>query len=275
MSRMRTPLTEVINTFLLSRDEDSYIKNTSRTKIISLARRGLQELTRNVGGNLKSVRLDVVDGFFVNFPNDFMAFSKIGVLTQNGEIKVLKMNEEMDISRNMLKDSEEDVLVDSDGIELLEGRSPSSQFDPNVAQQSIMQIPFYNYWQNGSYFQMYGVPAGNNNKGQYRVDYVNNRIEFSSDLFSLGDPKQIILEYVGDDTKREEPLIDVRLHEALYAFIYWKCLEGMYKAPANEKQMARQEYYNRRRLAFQEIKPIKLQEIIHTLREGNKKSPKF
>lgn len=275
MSRMRTPLSEVINTFLIMQDEDSYIKNTSRSKIISIARRGLQELIRNIGGNLKSVRLEVKDGFFVEFPNDFMAYSKIGIVTQNGEIKVLKRNDKMDISRSLTKDLDGDVLVDSDDIELLEGRNLGGQFTPNSSSTNVNRIPFYNYLHQGSSFQLYGVPAGNNVLGEYRVDYVNGRIEFSSNLFTLGDPKEIVLEYVGDETKKEEPLVDIRIHEALYAFIYWKCVESMYKAPANEKQMARNEYYNRRRLSMQEMKPVKISEIIHVLREGNKQSPKF
>lgn len=256
-------------------DEDSYIKNTSRTKIISVARRGLQELLRNVGGSLKSVRLDVQDGFFVEFPNDFMAYTKIGIVLSNGEIRVLKRNDKMDISREQLKDAQDEVLVDSDGIEILAGRTLDDQFTPNKSINTLSRIPFYNYWHQGSFYQLYGVPAGNNVFGEYRVDYVNNRIEFSSNLFTENDPKQIILEYVGDETKKEEPLVDIRLHEALYAFMYWKLVEPMYKAPMNEKQNARNEYYNRRRLAMQEMRPVKLQEIIHTLREGNKQSPKF
>jgi len=275
MSRMKAPLSQVINNFLVSRDEDSYIKNTSRAKIISFARRGMQELLRNVGGSLKSVRLDLVDNFFVNLPNDFMAHSKIGVLREDGSVQILKMNEKMDISRKHLKDQSGDVLLDADGIELLEGRGNENQFTPSDALNKIGGIPFHNYYFQGSYFQLYGVPAGNNIYGEYRVDYNNNRIEFSSNLYSIENIKEIVLEYVADETMREDPAIDIRLHEALYSFIYWKCVEQMYKAPANEKQIARQEYYNRRRLAMQEMRPVKLQEIIHTLREGNKKAPKF
>ena len=275
MSRMKAPLSQVINNFLIIRDEDSYVKNASRTKIISLARRGMQELLRNVGGSLKSVRIDVEEGFFIELPNDFMAFSKIGVVRGDNSIQILKINDKMDISREFLKDQNGDVLVDSDGIEQLAGRGTDNQFTPNDALNTFGKIPFHNYYFQGSYFQLYGVPAGNNVYGDCRVDYTNNRIEFSSNLFTSGEPQQVVLEYVADETMRKDPVIDIRLHEALYAFIYWKLVETMYKAPMNEKQNARNEYYNRRRLAMKEMRPVKLQEIIHVLREGNKKAPKF
>jgi hypothetical protein len=98
-----------------------------------------------------------------------------------------------------------------------------------------------------------------------------NRIELSVQ----NGVSQLVMEYVADEARSQNPSVHVYLEAALRSYIYYHIVERKSNIPMAEKGRARQEYYNERRLANARMKGISKEEILKTIRKNTKQSPKF
>lgn len=268
MARNKIYLSQIINDYLMVRDDLDYDSMVSKPKVTLLAKNVLREVQKSVGGTLKSVRIPIENNLYAELPSDYFTYSKIGVLdTQTNTVKVLGRNDEINISGDYMYDGMNNKIVDADGIEQLTETPASSSLS-----DSDWQSNYFNFFLNYGAGNLFGVPAGQNRHGYYRVNTTDNRIELSGVTNSDG---YIILEYVSDATMATDPLVDQRLEDLIKSGIFYKSIERKSNIPFNAKVIAKKEYNNEKRKARKQLKSFTLEEAVSASRKGNKQSPKF
>ena len=183
-------------------------------------------------------------------PVDYVGYTKIGKADKDGRIHVLG------VDRRRVKN------IDF-----------TNAFGTDITDSDDYFI-FRNYLLDGSLGSIYGVGGGNNANGYYTEDRKNNRFLFNGEL--KGDI--IILEYISDGSSDEpngEISVDPYLEEALMAFIYWRSIQRKRGIQQFEKESARREYYNEKRLAVARLNKFTKEEALQTTRKAFKQSPKL
>ena len=181
----------------------------------------------------------------VELPADFVDMVKIGQLGSDGLVYIFAENKNM----NLLPDQPADAMPD-----YLLG------FDSYV---------FRNFIYESTVGRLYGM-GGGQGAGEYRINWAENRIEISL----LSDTTKVVLEYISDAAKSDNPCVPVYAEEALRAYIYFKVIQRKASVPLGEKARARSEYYNERRLANARLKSFNKFDALSTSRRNFKLSPK-
>ena len=91
-SMMYVPLRDVIEDFVLTIDEDDYIRNANDVVIRNTALRGIREFGFDVTSRVKSIKADISSNSTVALPDDFVDLIKIGVVDEDGVIRVFAEN---------------------------------------------------------------------------------------------------------------------------------------------------------------------------------------
>jgi hypothetical protein len=117
--------------------------------------------------------------------------------------------------------------------------------------------------------RLYGL-GGGQGAGEYRINWEECRIEISL----VSDTTQVVLEYISDAAKCDNPCVPVFAEQALRAYVYYHTIQRKASVPANEKQRARAEYYNERRLANARLKSFNKFDALSVTRRNFKLSPK-
>lgn len=204
-----------------------------------LAFRGLVDMLFDVTAEPLTVRLPLLGNKTVPFPSDYLAWVKIGVLNENGEVSTLKINNAL----TTFKDANPNRLQQING-------------DINDAAPLLLGSPFYlNYYYNNTYQPLFGVGGGLIQYGECRVDDENNIIVLPPDFRF----DSIILEYFSSPEKNGDYTVPIVAQEAIIAFIKWKSKSG----PRDEYYAAKIEA--RRRMPK---KKVHLQQINQVLRES-------
>lgn len=204
-----------------------------------LAWRGLEKLHYNISAEPKTLRIPVNGNQTAYLPPDYVSWVKIGIMNQNGEINTLRVNRALtkynDNNPNRIQSLTPDIV---DGW-----------FNNASA-------PYVNYFNNGFYQPLYGVgTAGIVTYGSCTVDETNNLIVFEPNFKY----HSVLFEYISCPQKDSDYLIDVRLREAIIAFIAWKLKLG-----------TRQEFYGEVIEARRTIKPVNFQSFEQTIRLNEK-----
>lgn len=246
MSYSFIPLDQVINDYIIAMQEDDYASNVADYQIRQYALRGIREFGMDISANIKSVLLDVNEEYgYVEIPCDLLALTKIGQIGSDGLVYVFAENKNMNLLKDYPADSSPDYLLG---------------FDSYV---------FRNFLFEGTAGRLYGM-GGGQGAGEYRVNWVENRIEISM----LSAATQVLIEYISDEAKCDNPSVPTAAEEALRAYIYYKTLERKASVPMGEKQRARAEYYNQLRLANSRMKSFSKNDALQIIRRNFRLSPK-
>lgn len=246
MSYSYIPLDQVINDYIIAMQEDDYASNVADYQIRQYALRGIREFGMDISANIKSVLLDVNEQYgYVEIPCDLLALTKIGQIGSDGLVYVFAENKNMNLLENYPAESVPDYLLG---------------FDSYV---------FRNFLFEGTAGRLYGM-GGGQGAGEYRVNWAENRIEVSM----LSATTQVLIEYISDEAKCENPSVPTAAEEALRAYIYYKTLERKASVPMGEKQRARAEYYNQLRLANSRMKSFSKNDALQIIRRNFRLSPK-
>ena len=280
MARNTVPLNQIINDFIITMGDDDYAGGASDTQIRTHALRGIRELGFDVSRKIRSLKLTIdSSNNTVELPDDYVDWSKVGVVGSDGIVYVLGENKNLNYSQAYANSSGEKVgnaasAVDSDGdgvydrIDSKTGTSGSSSSADSLSQGFNSYI-FRNYVY-GASNALYGI-GGGHTQGQFRVNLDQNRIEVDT----ASGTSEVVIEYVADEARSKNPSVNVYAEEALMAYMYYKIIERKASVPANEKARARQEYYNERRKANARIKSFTKEEAMKTIRKNYKQAPKF
>lgn len=281
MARNTVPLDQIINNFIITLADDDYAGHASDTQIRTHALRGIREMGFDMSKKIRSLKLSVnASNNTIELPDDFVDWSKVGVVGSDGIIYVLGENKNINYSQaydtgSGTKAGNAAAANDSDGDGVYDrinskgatnSGSPASSDDVT---QGFNSYIFRNYVY-GASNGLYGI-GGGHMYGNFRVNLDQNRIELESN----DNISEVVIEYVADEARSKNPSIHVYAEEALMSYMYYKIIERKSSVPANEKARARQEYYNERRKANARIKSFTKEEALKTIRKNYKQSPKF
>jgi len=279
MARNKVPLDQVISDFIITLADDDYAGHATDTQIRTHALRGIRELGFDMSKVVRSLKLTVnSNNNTVELPDDYVDWSKIGLVGSDGIVYVLGENNNInisqaysDISGNEVNTAASAADTDSDGVydrvDSKDGTFTSAAADS--ISQGLNSYMFRNYAY-GAANALYGV-GGGHTQGQFRINLDQNRIE----LDTTAGISELVIEYVADEARSKNPSIHVYAEEALMAYVYYKIIERKSSVPANEKARARTEYYNERRKANARINSFSKGEALKTIRKNFKQSPKF
>jgi hypothetical protein len=228
-------LDSVVNDYL--NESDGSIHNYS--KCYHLAYRAMETLGLDFFYNIRTVKLAVLSNKTVAIPTDCIKYTKIGVLNGKGEIVTLKHNEKLTTFADLSLDRQ------------------SKSVDNNVF--SNMYNPsspvFFNYWYDGGFTNVFGVPSGGVNIGSFKVDEANGVILLNEDYFF----DYVMVEYIASPNQNNSDYqVPLHFREAIIAYLWWKD-----KKTINTKRGAvgiqrdlKSDFYNERRLANARFRPL-------------------
>jgi hypothetical protein len=201
----------------------------------------------DMGQRIKTAELTVDSSLStVDLPVDFVALTKLGVLGSDGLVYSFVQNKNM----NLL--------------------AANTQSGFPSYQEAFESYVYRDYISNTSNGRLYGL-GGGKGLGEYRINFEENRIELSTNSAV----SKVLIEYIGDEARAENPVVHVFAEEALRTYMYYKIIERKSNVPANEKARARQEYYNERRKANARMKSFGKQDALSMLRKNFRQSPKY
>jgi hypothetical protein len=230
------PLKTVVSYFLDQHDKS--MGDFDKAWVIAF--RALVALGFSISFEPITVRLPVAGNKTVKFPPDCISWTKVGVLNNVGEVSTLRINNALTTYRDT---------------------SPNriSRLTPDVqsAVPAILGFPFFfNYYDNGLYYNLFGVGGGLIQYGSCRIDEKNRLVVLEPDF----QYSSIIFEYISSPQKNGDYSIQIQLQEAVIAFIEWKL-----------KLNTDQNFYARAIEARATLpgKKVSLQTINQVLREPN------
>ena len=237
---MYIELEEIINELLV---EEGKTSENEFLRYFKLGMNGLKELNFDVSGGVRTVEL-IVDSntLTVDLPSDYVRYTKIGVYGNDGDIHPIGLRNK----KSLISTVANDTLSNDDEL------NPS-------------------YFE---YSQEYGVGGGNNANGYFRVDLENSTIQFSSTLSS----KKIIVEYITNSLihpTEGKVVVHQLMADALRGYIYWKSIHRKRGIDQGEKDLAKRDYYNQKRLARARMLSFTKQEALETTRRAFKQAPKI
>jgi len=247
MSQESVSVNQIVNDFILTQGSDDYASNVSDTTLRNYALRGIREMGFDLMRKIKTARLDVGNVLgIVNFPDDFVALTKLGVLGIDGVMYSFVENPNINLLKALPADSNPDYM---------------SGFGTYL---------YRNYISDSQQGRLYGL-GGGQGSGEYRINFEEGRIELS--IGAAID--KVLIEYVADEARATNPSVHIFAEEALRSYIYYRIIERKSNVPLSEKARARQEYYNERRKANARMKSFGKDDALNMLRRNSKLSPKF
>jgi hypothetical protein len=255
-------LNELINDYMMSRDADDFTSNVPRYKVLYQAKRGLRELYYDVLKEIRAIELELSPMLSIVLPPDFVNYVRISWVGEDGQLHPLAQDSSMSMAQIYLQDNDFSILFDDEGCVL--------QADNHPAGSSTTLNADAGSEGSNSYDFCYGGFSPNKDastvfpNGKFRLDPSSGLIQFSSDVQG----KRIVLEYISDGLYtgcegREEA--EVRVHkfaeQALLDFIFHGLIKNRRNVPANEKQRARKEFFNSRRVTKRRISALRFSEL--------------
>jgi len=269
MARDTVSVDQIVNDFMLTLDGDDYANNATSTIVRNYALRGIREMGFDIMKRIKSLKLEVnTDNSTVELPDDFVDYTKIGVVAKDGLIYVFGENKNQNMALQYVTDAAGNPIdSNSDGVYDREDAKFVAETRASVS--DFESYTFRNFLYEGNIGRAYGI-GGGMYSGEFRINYEQNRIE----LYSTEGYGEVVIEYIADEARSENPSIHLYAENALRSYIYYKLIERKANVPFGEKGRARQEYYNERRLANARLKSFTKEEALKTIRKNYKQSPK-
>lgn len=251
---MKIALKKLVSQFLNSADESMH----GFRRLYNIGVQGCREFNLDITGNIKTVVLPVNANKTVNLPQDYISYSKIGVLNDKGEVVTYKRNDQLSTWHSEYTTQS----LRKEGAPVLNTLTPF--FDQNTYPNY-----YYNYYYNGTSYNLFGADSGTPKVGSYKVDESNGLIIL--DLHNHYD--QLVLEYLSDgyDENSDDYEIDARAERAFMAYLRWNnSIDLRKKFSQSDVRRFKLDYYRERRLAAMRINQFVLNEMQDASRIGNK-----
>lgn len=279
MARNTTTLDQIVGDFMLTREGDDYTANSSELIVRNLALRGIRDIGFDLSKKVKSLKLAInKNNNTVELPDDFVDILKLGVVGNDGKVYVMTSNKNINQSQTYansagtaVNEAANAADSDSDGVyDRIDSKSATAGAGgEGTSDDGFGNFVFRNFVYGTTNGRLYGI-GGGHRIGGYRMNLDQNRIEIETG----SGYSEIVIEYVADEARSSNPSVHVYAEEALRAYIYYKLIERKSVVPMAEKQRARGEYYNERRLAKGRLSAFTKEEALQTIRKNFKQSPK-
>lgn len=219
-------------------------------KLFDISYRGMYDLGLDFFFEIQTVKLPVNANLTVTLSSNCLNVIKAGVLNGGGEMIPLYSNSKLvtyaDLLPNRISKTQDNTIFNWD-INCNGGW-------------------YYNYWANGTYTNLYGLPSGAPFVGSFKYDSVNGVLVLSEDYqFDY-----VMVECLVGPLEGQEYYIPVQFREALIAWIAWLDIRNMpssRKGNLGDKRDRKSEYYNQRRLAIARYSPFKIDEAYQASQE--------
>ena len=239
MSQARNYITidSVINDYI-DESEQSVHKYA---KLYNIAVRGMEKLGLDFFYKIRTVKIPIdTTNYTAQLPNDYISYTKIGVLNSVGEIIPLKFNNKM----TYYADQQPDRLA------LTQDNTLATWY------QSDMPL-WFNYWDGYGFQNIYGLPSGSRFVGSFNIDDSNGVVLLNQYFYY----SYLMIEYLSSGNPDEPFRIPIQFREALLSFLAWRDIASMpstRKGNLGDKRDRKQEFYNQRRIANAQFKPLYL-----------------
>ena len=278
-------LREMLVDYKITMDEDDYASSASDYAMRNFALRGIREFGFDVQPRVRSIKRSVhASNNTITLPDDFVDIVKLGVVDDNGVVRAFAENKNINISQKLVDPSSTSESSDVVGDNFTNTGNRRVLSDNNINDREDDQTStisdgnnddldwyvFENYLYQGGLGRLYGL-GGGKLRGNYRINYDQNRIEIDSEAGVT----EVVLEYISDAARSSDPVVHVYAEEALRAYVYYKIVERKSSVPAGEKQRARAEYYNERRKARIRLSNFSKEQALNTIRKNFKLAPKY
>lgn len=278
-------LRDMLVDYKITMDEDDYASSASDYAIRNFALRGIREFGFDVQPRVRSIKRSVhASNNTVTLPDDFVDIVKLGVVDDNGVVRAFAENKNINISQKLVdplstsesSDIGTDDFANTGNRRVLSDNNINDREDDQtstVSDGNNDDLDFYifeNYLYQGGLGRLYGL-GGGKLRGNYRINYDQNRIEIDSEAGVT----EVVLEYISDAARSSDPVVHVYAEEALRSYVYYKIVERKSSVPAGEKQRARAEYYNERRKARIRLSNFSKEQALNTIRKNFKLAPKY
>lgn len=228
-------LDSVINDYLTESEQS----NHKYFKLFHAAFRGMDNLGIDFFYQIQTVPLPVSSTFIATLPPNCLNVVKVGVLSGNGMVTPLTSSSNMTTYAALLPTR----IAQTQG---------NSIFDWNTSCNGGW---WFNYWANGAFNNLYGLPSGAPFVGNYVYDSFNNIILLEAS-FQF---QTIIAECLVSPTEGQDYYIPVQFREALIAWLAWmdiRSVPSSRRGNLGDKRDRRAEFYNQRRLAIAQYSPF-------------------
>ena len=109
----KVKLSQIIRDFIITLDHDDYVSNASDIAIRNTALRGIREIGFDIGKKIKSIKLNIESNDTITLPDDYVDVSKIGIVGEDGIIRTLNHNGNLNYSQKYEVDSDGDATNDT------------------------------------------------------------------------------------------------------------------------------------------------------------------
>ena len=116
---------------------------------------------------------------------------------------------------------------------------------------------WFNYWDGYGFQNIYGLPSGSPFVGSFNIDD-SNGVVLLNQYFNYS---YLMIEYLSSGNPDEPFRIPIQFREALLSFLAWRDIASMpstRKGNLGDKRDRKQEFYNQRRIANAQFKPLYL-----------------
>ena len=274
MARNRVAISQVIDDFIITQADDDFVSGASDAAIRNFALRGVREMGFDMLKRVRSIKRTVnKTNNTVPLPDDFVDIVKIGLVGTDGLVHVFSENKNINMSQKYSSDS---TVIGPEDATTLSTREEDKTSTGGVSGIGVDPVNdgydstlFRNYLYGNYEGGLYGI-GGGHHSGTYRINYDQNRLEVDTSSGS----DEVVIEYIADEARSENPTVHVYAEEALRQYIYYKLIERKASVPAPEKTRARAEYFNELRRATSRLSNFSKQEALDVIKRNFRQSPK-
>jgi len=254
-------LREVINFLELeAQDDDSYLKNVKRSKMLAYAKQGVRLLNRTVSNKVQSFQIQVPPSLAWALPQDYINYVRISRFIEDTEtnsyrLQPLDINNKIATAVDYLQDHRYELLFDHNG-NILQSEGKNAIAKPYIkvkfTEEGGQSLTDTSQW---------------SKYGEFKIDEDRGLIVFSSDLSD----EFVLIEYVSDGLENELKGEEVKIHkdirEALQDYIFYECISRRRSVPMHEKKQAENKWLTSRHKAVLSRSNIDFQSIMNLSRK--------
>jgi hypothetical protein len=268
MARNTISLENIVNDFILGREQTDY-DTANKKQLMMYGKQAIRdELAIALGAYLKSVKLTVNTTLnTIALPSDYIEYTKIGVLDKNCQVQVLGLNEKINFAGTIALDGGGDAILDADGIETLNAKSCT----PTSSQDQYTGVFFNSYEDEFVNGRLFGLGGGNNARGYYRFNPMDNRIELNSE-YSYD---YIILEYIADESMSSNPHVPIEAEDYIRKYIFYRSIQRKMNVPQSAIAEAKNNAYLAKKQANFQMKMFNKGEVQQQINRRFQLAPKF
>lgn len=261
-------LSNIVNDYLLTREELDY-DTSNYPQLMAYGKQAIRdELSIELGASIKSIKLTVDPTLnTVAFPNDYIEYTKIGVLDDNCRVVTLGLNNNINFAGTIALDGGGSAILDADGIETLDPKDCT----PTSSNGDYVGYFYNNFPFNNGNGQLFGIGGGNNARGYYRINTMDNRIELDSN-YSYD---YIILEYIADETMSSDPQVPVAAEDFVRNYIYFRGIQRKMNVPQSAIAQSETRVNLAKKKAVFKYKMFSKAEAVQQINRRFQLAPKF